>query len=280
MKKGISIWSFSKGTLAENFALAADAGFEGVEVALNEGAGEITLTSTSKELLEVKKVAKESGVALYSIACGLYWDYFLNDADEAIRIKAQDIVKKQLEIAAILGCDSILVIPGCVHAEFAAPGKVMDYETCYNRSLESMMKIKQYAEEYKVNIGLENVWNKFLLSPMEMRDFIDKIGSEYVGSYLDIGNTLANGYPEHWIRTLGPRIKKVHFKDYRIEAGGLHGFVDLLAGDVNYPAVINELKRVSYDGWVTAEMIPGYKYYTETIIYNTSNAMDQILGRK
>ena len=142
------------------------------------------------------------------------------------------------------------------------------------------MKVKQYAEEYKVNIGLENVWNKFLLSPMEMRDFIDKIGSDYVGSYLDIGNTLANGYPEHWIRTLGNRIKKVHFKDYRIEAGGLHGFVDLLAGDVNYPAVVNELEQIGYDGWVTAEMIPNYKYHTETIIYNTSNAMDRILGRK
>ena len=280
MKNGISIWSFPEGTLTENFALAADAGFEGVEVALGEGVGEITLASTEKELLAVKNLAKESGIELYSVACGLYWDYFLNDADEAARTKAQDIVKKQLEIASILGCDSILVIPGCVNAEFAAPGKVMDYETCYNRSFESIMKVKQYAEKYKVNIGLENVWNKFLLSPMEMRDFIDKIGSDYVGSYLDIGNTLANGYPEHWIRTLGNRIKKVHFKDYRIEAGGLHGFVDLLAGDVNYPAVVNELEQIGYDGWVTAEMIPNYKYHTETIIYNTSNAMDRILGRK
>ncbi|MBQ4259505.1 MAG: sugar phosphate isomerase/epimerase [Lachnospiraceae bacterium] len=280
MKKGISIWSFPEGTLAETFALAADAGFEGVEVALDEGAGEITLESTERELLEVKRQAKESGIELYSVACGLYWSYFLNDADETIRAKAQDIVKKQLETAATLGCESILVIPGCVNAEFAAPGKVMDYETCYNRSFESIMKVKQCAEEYKVNIGLENVWNKFLLSPMEMRNFIDEIGSDYVGSYLDIGNTLANGYPEHWIRTLGNRIKKVHFKDYRVEAGGLHGFVDLLAGDVNYPAVMTELERVGYDGWVTAEMIPNYKYHTETIIYNTSNAMDRILGRK
>ena len=280
MKKGISIWSFPEGTLDENFALAADAGFEGVEVALNESAGEINLSSTEKDLLAVKESAKKNGIELYSVASGLYWDYFLNDADESVRTKAQDIVKKQLEVAAALGCDSILVIPGCVNAEFAAPGKVMDYETCYNRSLESIIKVKQYAEEYKVNIGLENVWNKFLLSPMEMRDFIDRIGSDFVGSYLDIGNTLANGYPEHWIRTLAHRIKKVHFKDYRVEAGGLHGFVDLLAGDVNYPAVTEELKKVGYDGWVSAEMIPNYKHYTETIIYNTSNAMDRILGRK
>lgn len=280
MRKGISIWSFPEGSLKESFALAKDAGFEGVEVALDETSGEITLSSTEKELLNVKHQAEECGIELYSIASGLYWSYFLNDEDESVRQKAQDIVKKQLETAAMLGCDSILVIPGCVNAEFAAPGKIMDYETCYNRSLESVMKVKQYAEEYKVNIGLENVWNKFLLSPMEMRDFIDKVGSDWVGSYLDIGNTLANGYPEHWISALGKRIKKVHFKDYRVEAGGLHGFVDLLAGDVNYPAVMKALENVGYDGWVTAEMIPNYKHYTETIIYNTSNAMDRILGRK
>ena len=143
MKKGISIWSFPQGTLAESFALAADAGFDGVEVALDEGAGEITLESTEKDLLAIKQQAKESGIELYSIASGLYWTYFLNDADEAIRSKAQDIVKKQLETAAILGCDSILVIPGCVNAELAAPGKIMDYETCYNRSLESIIKVAQ-----------------------------------------------------------------------------------------------------------------------------------------
>ncbi len=280
MKKGISIWSFPAQSLKESFALAADAGFEGVEVALDESEGEIRLESTEKELLDIKRQANDCGIELYSVASGLYWSYFLNDEDETVRIKAQDIVKKQLETAAILGCDSILVIPGCVNAEFAAPGKVMDYEICYNRSLESIIKVKQYAEEYKINIGLENVWNKFLLSPVEMRDFIDKVASDWVGSYLDVGNTLANGYPDHWISTLGKRIKKVHFKDYRVEAGGLHGFVDLLAGDVNYPAVMQALNEVGYDGWVTAEMIPNYKYHSETIIYNTSNSMDRILGRK
>ena len=138
----------------------------------------------------------------------------------------------------------------------------------------------ELAEKVGVSIGLENVWNKFLLSPMEMRDFIDKIDSDFVGSYFDVGNVLFNGYPEHWIKILANRIKKVHFKDYRIAAGGLHGFVDLLAGDVNYPAVIDALKSVGYDGYVTAEMIPAYTHYPETIIYNTSNAMDKILGVK
>ena len=280
MKKGISIWSFPAMSLNDSFALAKKAGFEGVEVALDEKDGEITLNSTEKDLLEIKKQASNNGIELYSVASGLYWSYFLNDDDEKVRIKARDIVKKQLECASVLGCESILVIPGCVNAEFAAPGKIVDYEKSYYRSLESVKLVKEYAAQYKVEIGLENVWNKFLLSPLEMRSFIDAVDSEWVGSYLDIGNTLAFGYPEHWISTLNKRIKKVHFKDYRTEAGGLHGFVDLLAGDVNYPAVVETLGKVGYDGWVTAEMIPNYKYHTETIIYNTSNAMDAILGRK
>lgn len=280
MKKGISIWSFPAQSLKDSFMLAKDAGFDGVEVALDENEGELTLASTEKEILEVKKQAADIGIELYSVASGLYWNYWLSSEDATERQKARDIVKKQLETASVLGCQSILVIPGAVNAEFAAPGRIVDYETTYKNSLESICKVKEYAEQYKVEIGLENVWNKFLLSPIEMREFIDKVGSDYVGSYLDIGNTLANGFPEHWIKALGKRIKKVHFKDYRVEAGGLHGFVDLLAGDVNYPAVTSALEEIGYDGWVTAEMIPNYKYYTETIIYNTSNAMDRILGRK
>ena len=97
---------------------------------------------------------------------------------------------------------------------------------------------------------------------------------------LDIGNTLYCGYPEDWVRILGNRIKKVHFKDYRMAAGGLHGFVDLLAGDVDYPEVVKALNEIGYKDWVSAEMIPNYKHYTDAIIYNTSNAMDRILGRK
>ena len=279
MKKGISIWSFPAGKLSDSFALAKDAGFEGVEVALDEDSGEITLGSGERDLLAVKQQAQDAGIALYSVASGLYWSYWLNSDNQAERTKAKDIVKKQLDTAAILGCESILVIPGCVNAEFAAPGRVMDYAETYERSLESLMEVKEHAEKCKVEIALENVWNKFLLSPLELRDFIDKLNSSYVGSYLDIGNVLANGFPEQWVQILGSRIKKVHFKDYRVEAGGLHGFVDLLAGDVNYPAVMQALEKIGYDGWVSAEMIPNYKYHTETIIYNTSKAMDAILGR-
>lgn len=279
MKKGISIWSFGSAPLKESFALAKKAGFEGVEVALGSE-GELNLSSSEREIAAVKRMAEDSGIALYSVACGLYWDYPLTSDDAKTREKAKDIVKKQLETAAVLGCDGILVIPGTVCADFIDPSKVTDYETAYERSLAALTELKSVAEREKVHIGLENVWNKFLTSPLEMRDFIDKIGSGYVGSYLDIGNVLFNGFPEHWIKILKHRIKKVHFKDYRKAAGGLHGFVDLLAGDVDYPAVTAALAAAGYDGWVTAEMIPNYKTYNETLIYNTSNAMDRILGRE
>ena len=229
MKKGISIWSFPAGTLKESFKLARDAGFDGVEVAL-DAEGEVGLNSTTEELLEVKRQAEEAGIELYSVASGLYWDNWLTSDDEAERERAKAIVRRHLEVAKILGCDTILVVPGSVNADFAAPGMVVDYRTAYNRSLEALRELAPYAEKLGVHIGIENVWNKFLNSPVEMSDFIDKIGSDYVGSYLDVGNVLFNGYPEHWIRELGGKIKKVHFKDYRKAAGGLHGFVDLLAG--------------------------------------------------
>ena len=279
MKKGINIWSFPAGTIKDSLTLAKNAGFEGVELALG-AEGELSMTSTESEIKEVKKLADGMGLALYSLSCGLCWDYRLSDDDPALRAKAKDMIKKQLETAKILGADTILVIPGAVNVEFSFPEKKVAYDVVYDRALEGLNELKTYAEELKVNIALENVWNKFLLSPMEMRDFIDKLDSEYVGSYLDIGNTMYCSFPEDWVRILGKRIKKVHFKDYRVEAGGLNGFVDLLAGDVDYPEVVKALGEIGYDDWVSAEMILNYKHHTDAIIYNTSYAMDRILGRK
>ncbi len=279
MKKGINIWSFPAGSVRESLRLAKAAGFEGVELAL-EADGELSMTSDKQELVDIRSAAEELELSLYSLSCGLCWELRLSDDDPVLRQRAKDMIKKQIDTAQILGADTVLVVPGVVNTSFAFPEKRVPYDVCYERALEGLNELKSYAEAAKISIGLENVWNKFLLSPMEMRDFIDKIGSDYVGSYLDIGNTLYCSYPEDWVRILGKRIKKVHFKDYRIEAGGLHGFVDLLAGDVDYPSVIDALLEIGYDGWVSAEMIPSYKHYPETILYNTSLAMDKILRRK
>lgn len=280
MKKGINIWSFREGTtIADSIRLAKKAGFDGIELSLNE-TGELSLASSDPEVRRIREMLAEAELEIAGLATGLYWSYPMTSGNEATRAKAIDVCKKQLELAAALGVDTILVIPGAVGVDFIPGSETVDYEYAYDRALEAIGKLVPHAESAGVSIGIENVWNKFLLSPLELRTFIDAHGSNYVGSYFDVGNALQNGYPEHWIRILGSRIKKVHFKDYRRAAGGLHGFVDLLAGDVNYPAVMAALEAVGYNNYVTAEMIPTYTHHSEQIIFNSSLAMDAILGRR
>ena len=189
-------------------------------------------------------------------------------------------MRRQLEVASILGADTILIVPGCVNASFAPNFGIVDYDVAYELATESIKDLIPDAEKYGVVIGVENVWNKFLLSPLEMRSFIDSFDSPWVQSYFDVGNVMLTGYPEQWIKILGKRIKKVHFKEFRCNVGTLDGFVDLLAGDVNWAAVVDALNAVGYDGWVTGEMIPAYAQHSEQIIYNTSNSIDKIIGRK
>lgn len=279
MKKGISIWSFAETDLDKVFALAADAGFQGVELALAED-GPVNLNSTKEDMEKIKESAKKHGIELYSLASGLYWTCNYTSDKEEVRERAKNITRKQLELASYLGMESILVVPGAVGVDFEPGSEVIPYDVAYDRAKEALLELAPVAEKYKVHLAIENVWNKFLLSPLEMRDLIDSVNSEYVGSYFDVGNVLYCGYPEHWIKILGSRIKKVHLKDYRREPGGLNCFVDLLAGNVDYKAVKAALDSIGYDGWTTAEMLPPYAQYPETIVYNTSNAMDKILGVK
>ena len=279
MKKGISVWSFAETEIEKIFALASDAGFDGVELALAED-GPVNLNSTKEDMEEIKKLADHYGLELYSLASGLYWQTNYTASNPEVRNKAIAITKKQLELASYLGMQSILVVPGAVGVEFEPGSEVVPYDVAYDRCKAALLELAPVAEEYGVEIGIENVWNKFLLSPLEMRDLIDSINSPFVGSYFDVGNVVYCGYPEHWISILGKRIKKVHFKDYRKDPGGLNCFVDILAGDVDYKAVKAGLDAIGYTGWVTAEMLPPYTQYPETIVYNTSNAMDKFLGRK
>jgi hexulose-6-phosphate isomerase len=228
----------------------------------------------------IKKQAEEIGLDIPSLASWLPWEYSLTSENPNQRSKAKDIVRKQIEAAALLGAETALVVPGYVGVDFVLNSEVCDYEVVYERALEAFFELAEDAKAANVTIGVENVWNKFLLSPLEMRDFIDKINSPFVGVYFDVGNVLLTGYPEHWIRILNSRIKKVHFKDYRRSPGGFNAFVDLLAGDVDYPAVVTALKTIGYSNYCTAEMMPTYKHYTNQMIYNTSATMDSILRRK
>lgn len=276
MKKGINAWSFpSNLPIRSKLKIAKEAGFNGIELTLDEE-GEISFKSSQEDLLKIKHLAEQFDIQIPSIASGLYWKYSFTSNDYFNRQKAEDIIIKQLEVASIFEADTILVVPGIVGADFIPNCEIIEYEEAYNRSLEAFTKLKGMAESFKINIALENVWNKFLLSPLEFRDFIDKINSRYVGVYLDVGNILYAGYPEHWIKILGNRIKKIHLKDFKRKIGNLNGFVDLLAGDVNFPQIIDNLKSINYDDYLIAEVSP-YHYYSEQVIYNTALAIDRIL---
>ena len=187
------------------------------------------------------------------------------------------MVVRQLYCAKMIGAETILVIPGSVSVEFVPEWGVVDYDVVWDRALEQMKKLAPIAAEYGVQIGLENVWNKFLLSPLEMRNFIDAVGSRWVGAYFDTGNVVFAGYPEQWIKILGKRIFKVHFKDYRRNPGGLNAFVDLLAGDVDWKAVRAAFEAIGYDGWAAGEMVPQNLQGSDQLIYNTSASMERIM---
>ena len=280
MKKAISIWSFKEKTISQSIRFAKEAGFDGIELSLDEK-GELSLESTDNDLLAIKKEADQNGLAIHSLATGLYWFYSLTADDESERNKAMAVAKKQIETAKILGATSVLIVPGGVGVDFVEGWKTVRYDIVYERALAAFNLLKGTAEKYEIQIGIENVGNKFLISPLEMRDFIDAVDSPNVGAYLDVGNVIYTmGYPEHWIEILGNRIRKVHFKDYRRAAGGLHGFVDLLAGDVDWISVMASFEKIGYDGWVTAEMLPPYSQHSEQILFNTSASMDCILGKK
>jgi hexulose-6-phosphate isomerase len=283
MKKSISIWSFyTKGSFEENLALAMEAGFAGFEIDLSEE-GPVNLKSTRDDLRRIRHLVENAGLELSGLATGLYWGSNAVSNNPETRKKAVAILSKQIETARLLGIDAILVVPGSVGVDFIPGCEIVPYETAYHRATEFIQQALPEAQKHKIKIGIENVWNKFLVSPLEMRAFIDQFGSEWVASYFDVGNTLATGYPEHWIESLAGRIARVHFKDYRRAVGSVDGFCDLLSGDVDWPGVVRALRAVKYKGWVTAEMIPPapfYKHCPEVLIHNTSRAMDAILSLK
>ncbi|NPV53596.1 MAG: sugar phosphate isomerase/epimerase [Firmicutes bacterium] len=282
MKKAINYWSFPGGLEGSKDIMscldeARELGFDGVELCF-AGSGALPVDVQPERLKAIRDHAKSIGIDICSVATGLLWEKSLTDDDEEVRREAMHIVERGLEIASALGADALLVLPGAVDVFFMPEVKPVPYEVAYAKLREAMEKLVPAAEKARVNIALENVWNRFLLSPLELREFIDSIGSPYLGAYLDVGNVMLTGYPEQWVRILGKRIKKVHLKDFRRSVGTAEGFVDLLEGDVNWPAVVSALRDVEYDGYLIAEMIPHYRYCPEVRLANASRAMDAILG--
>jgi hexulose-6-phosphate isomerase len=167
-----------------------------------------------------------------------------------------------------LGCDAILAVAGVVNEE-------VSYETAYTRAVSAFKTLAPYAESKKIYVGVENVWSKFLLSPLEMAAFINEINSDYIKVYFDAGNVLVSGYPQHWINVLGGDIIRVHIKDFDTDIGNIQGFKPLLQGNMPWKKVMDALKQAGYNGYLTAEIEP-YKTNPEQLAADTYDAMNYI----
>ncbi len=278
MKKGINIWSFPAGTTIEQaMRKAKHYGYEGIELSLEE-TGALSLQSSDADIMAIRRLADDIGIEVCSLATGLYWSYSFTADNPEVREKAKNITRFQLHAAKLLKAGAILVVPGCVGADFIPGCKIVSYDVAYERALQAMSELAIDAEKEGIVIAVENVWNKFLLSPLEMRDFLDKVDSKWVKMYLDTGNVVLLGYPEHWVKILGTRITHVHVKDFSRAVGNINGFVSLLCGDVNFDAVTDALREVGYNGYLTAEM-NGFTGKGDIVIAQTVEALRRIIGK-
>ena len=257
MKKGICLGSVP-GPLEDKFELAKDAGFDGVE---------INTVDTDEESKKLKALADAAGLEIPSIMNSAHWQFPLSSPDADVRKKSVDGMMKSLASASIVGADTVLLVPAVVNEQVC-------YEDAYETSQKEIKELAKVAEEKKLFVAIENVWNKFLLSPIEFVRYIDEIESDYVQAYFDVGNILLYGYPQQWIRSLGSRIKKVHVKGFKV---GPKSFTYLLDSDINWAEVMKALRDVGYDNYITAEMSP-YSSFPEQMVYDTSKHLDNIFS--
>ncbi|MGD9495835.1 MAG: sugar phosphate isomerase/epimerase family protein [Armatimonadota bacterium] len=257
MKKAMTLGSVPGSSFRDKFALAAEAGLEGLE---------LTGVATQAQAEDARAAADAAGIEIASVMAHTHWKLPLSSTDEAVRVEGVRGVEQSLRVAHWAGTDVVLVVPGVVDAE-------TPYHAALDIAAKSVRELLPIAEDLGVTMAMENVWNKLLLSPLEMRDFIDQFGSNYVAAYFDVGNILLYGFPVHWIEVLGDRIVRVHVKDFNVDT---RQFVALLTGSVDFPRVINALRGVGYDGWLTAELAP-YSQFPVQFVYDTARHLQWII---
>jgi len=259
-------------SLPEKFRQVKNAGFEAIELRFGN---EI---SPSLHVDEVKRIGDGAHAAGIQIASmwvgGAFRTNPLNSPDPAVRERSLGGLKQAIEFATHLNCSALLLYL-CRLGE--GPKFQFGYEDTWNRVTAELRKAIPWAEEAKVVLTPENVWNKFLVSPVEMRTFVDQFHSPWLQTHFDVGNVMQYGYPQDWILTLGPRIKRVHFKDYKLSDRTEQGhFADLLEGDVEWKEVMAALVKVGYRGFLSPEV--GYEPNDPEKIRKVSNALDKILA--
>jgi hexulose-6-phosphate isomerase len=227
---------------AERFTLARDLGFEGVEIP------PLADLDTAKRLADA---AQGAGVKIHSIIFG-GWGKPMSHPDPAVVAAGKEEFIAALRTAQVVGADAVLLVPAVVN-------DTVRYGEAWERSQQNIRDLIPVAQELKIVIAVENVWNKFLLSPLEFARYVDEFNSPWVRAYFDIGNVVIFGYPQDWIRTLGPRIQKLHVKDFKRD--GSQWCKLPYEGDVQWPEVRKAVQEIGYEGWITEEFPGGDDAY-------------------
>lgn len=246
LKKAVNLgMANAKGaSVADRFKMIRDAGFDGIE--LNR--------PDETPLEEIVKAKEASGLEIAGIICTTHWGKPLSHPNAAVREQGFRGLELALDDAGELGCTRVLLVPGVVN-------KQTSYDDCWNHSQEAIKRALPIAESAKCQIAIENVWNQFIMSPLEAVRFVDEIGSPLVGWHFDIGNVVTYGWPEQWVRILGPRVLNLHLKEFSLKKRDTEGYgkgfnVELGEGDVSWPDVMKALDEIGYSGYGIAE-VPG-----------------------
>jgi len=255
IKKAVQIYMLPKNlSYADRFKLAGDVGFEGVEAQTMED---------PKVAEEIKKASEDAKVPIHSVMNMAHWKNPLSSSDPAVVEKSLDGMKTSLHNAKLWGAGTVLLVPAVVNPDTS-------YQDAWTRSQKNIRTLIALAEELKVIIAIEEVWNKFLLSPLEMAKYVDEFKSPWIKSYFDVGNVVIYGYPQDWIHTLGKRFVKVHLKDFKVLSHGFSPFqaefVNLGDGDIDWAAVRKAFAGVGYTGYATTEIDPGDEAYLRDVV--------------
>src|ERR1700674_1201807 len=260
IKKGVLLEMVpAKLSYADRMKMARDVGFEVIQA---------PTTPDEHEAEEIKKAADGANIRIDSVMNMDHWQYPLSSSDPAVVEKSLAGMRKSLHNAKLWGSDAVLLVPAVVNAQTS-------YRDAWSRAQKEIRKLLPLAEELKIVIAIEDVWNKFLLSPLEMATSVREFQSPWIGAWFDVGNVLLYGYPQDWIRTLGKSIVKVHLKDFKRKQDG-YEWVNLGDGDVDWAAVREAFREIGYSGSAITELKEGDEVY----LRNVSRRVDRlVLGR-
>ena len=281
MIKGISYLSFENGlsnkeSIESALIQTQSNGFEALELSVsNEGV--INTNLSESECSAIRQKINDSGVFVDSIATGMSWGISPTSDDAGVRKNSIKLHQDAIKVASHLDCKALLFVPGVVKSPISP--EIVRYDRALDRLREAINQMLPIAEDLDVDLCMENVWNGFFYSPIELRDFVDSFESNKLGVYLDIGNLIGyQQYPPHWVELLNSRIKRIQIKDFQenFDWTGSFSFCDIGTGDVPWKETISALKSIQYKSTIIAEMLP----WDETILSRTSTAMDQIFDFK